>query len=138
MISGANIFGKLTSISGIAALVSNRIYPQYNRAADKQYPLIIYKVENQTTDAYYTGGTSGLEKADLVLACISITHAGADALATAVQLAIDDDTSAWGSTTMQDCSLKDDGITDDVVTNEETEEILFYVKELSFSLIFNN
>ena len=127
---------QLLNTSGVTAIVGTRIYPEYDRQADKVYPLAVYKVENVTTYMSNQGPT-GFETADYVIAVIGETYADADAVASAIQTALDGSRGTWSGVTIQGVFLKDDGVSDDVVTEPQTEEILFYTKELTFSVSYN-
>jgi hypothetical protein len=121
----------------VSALVSTRVYPEYVRAADVSYPYIVYKRENTSNGQSYTGAT-GLSACELVIAAVGKTQQQAEALSNAIAAAIDGDTSTWGACTVQGCWLSDDGINDEVVTEEETEQIIAYVKELRFDLRYSS
>ena len=101
---------KLLSVTAITALVANRVDPQYTREMDRVYPIIVYKVENVTPGMAHDGPT-GLESAELVLACLGCTQKQADQLAAAVQTAMDGARGLWGTLNVQGCFLQDDGIT---------------------------
>ena len=130
------ITNQLLGTSGVTAIVGTRIYPEYDRQADKTYPLAVYKVENVTTYMANDGPT-GFETGDYVIAAIGETYADADAVASAIQSALDGARGTWSGVTIQGVFLKDDGVSDDVVTEPQTEEILFYTKELTFSVSYN-
>jgi len=126
---------KIAGTSAITTIVADRVYPQYARQADKVYPLLVYKIEN--VQPFMTaGGPSGVENADLVIACCGIKQADADATAAAVQLALNGSRGAWGTLTVQGCILKEDGVNDDVVTQPDSEEIIAYVKEVNFTVTY--
>ena len=127
---------QLLGTSGVTAIVGTRIYPEYDRQINKTYPLAVYKVENVTTYMANQGPT-GFETADYVIAAIGETYADADAVASAIQTALDGQRGTWGNIVVQGVFLKQDGIADDVVTIPNTEEILLYTKELSFSVSYN-
>jgi hypothetical protein len=130
---GAAIVTKVTGDTTITAISGGRIYPEYVRMSDKRYPLCVYKIE-QVTPLLSNSGPTGLESAEIVIACIANTYKQAAQLSAVVQASLDGSLGAsWGTTiVMQGCFLKDDGISDSVVTDPETEQILYYVKELSF------
>jgi hypothetical protein len=133
---GPAILGKLLATAGVTTLVGNRIYPEYDFQRQKLYPLLVYKVEN-VTPLVANDGPSGAETADVVISCIGETYADADNVAFAVQTALDFESGTWAGMTVQGVFLKDDGISDDVVEEPQTEEILYYVKLLSFSVSYN-
>ena len=130
---GPAIVYKLSSDAGVSAIVVDRIYPQYVRENDRLYPMIVYKIDNVDPQMTHDG-PNGLESADLTLAAIGMSQVDARLLAEAIQTSINGSRGVWGDLTVQGCFLKDDGINDDVITEPTTEEILAYVKELSFTV----
>src|ERR1035437_7973006 len=126
MIYGSDIVTKLNETDAIVDIVSDRIYPEYIREADKVYPLIVYKKENVVAEQSYDGPTS-LQSADVIIACISSNHDEAEYLAEVVLSALDGDTSAWGTTWIQGCFLKEDGINERIFTQETNEDLTLYV-----------
>lgn len=124
---------KMEATTGITDIVAARIFPQYVRESDNVYPLIVYKVENVDPQLSHDGPT-GLESADLIIAAIGATQKDARILADAIQLALNGNRGTWDTLYCQGCFLKDDGISDDVVTEPTTEESLYYTKELSFTV----
>jgi hypothetical protein len=137
VIQGSDIFSKLTTTSAISAIVSTRVYPEYVRAADVSYPYVVYKRENISNGQSFTGGT-GLSACELVIAAVGSNQQQAEALSNAIESALDGDTSTWGTCTVQGCWLSDDGVNDDIVTEQETEQIIAYVKELRFDIRYNS
>lgn len=135
---GPGVIAKLAASAAVAALVADRIYPQYVREADRRTPYLVLKIEQ--VEAIRTfAGPCGLETADLVIAAVGATQKEADTIARAVQTTLDYALhQTWGSVTVQGCFLKEDGINDDVVTQPETEEILAFVKQLDFSVTYQN
>jgi hypothetical protein len=128
---GPAFVAQMATLSPVVALVSNRIYPENAKIADDIYPLIEYQISNVTTSSTYDGPANPLRSCNIVVTCIAQTYAAADALADAV-LALDGTDGTWGDTTVQGCFLNEDSITDGVIQNAETEDIMLYTKELSF------
>jgi len=127
------IFSQVTSNGPVAALIGTRLYPEYDKQADKVYPLAVYKVENVTPLSTNTG-SAGLESADVIIAAIAPKYADAATLARAIVNALDCQKGTWTGIVVQGCFLKDDGIADNVVTEPTTEEILYHVKEITFTV----
>jgi len=121
----------VAATSALTAIIADRVYPAHVKIADKVYPLIAYKIDNFTTSSTYDASANKLRSCHITVACIDTTYAGADRLAEAV-LAIDGTDGTWGDTVIQGCFLNEDSISDDVVTEPETEAILYFIKELSF------
>jgi Protein of unknown function (DUF3168) len=122
----------IAAATAVTDIVADRVYPSVVKLADKVYPLITYKFDNTTTTNTYDGPVNPLRSCNIVLECIGNTYAEADELAAALLATMDGSSGTWGSTVVQGCFLNDDSVIDDVVTEPETEEILLYIKELSF------
>jgi hypothetical protein len=136
---GVSLFTQLQSISAITALVANRIYPQYQKLADKTYPAITYKVgQLSTINVYDPSMANALVSCQVTFDCIGQSYADSGAVASAVQKAFDGFSGTWGGTTIQGCFLEEDGINDYVETDEVTEEILTYIKEIAFKVWYVN
>lgn len=125
------IMTRLTSDVTVAALIVDRIYPEYELEADKTYPAAVYKVENVTTQMASDGPT-GLRSCDYVVAAISPSYDDASDLADAIQTALDGAVWSDGSINVQGSFLKDDGREEDVVTIPDSEQLTLYVVTLTF------
>lgn len=133
---GEAIFARLQTISAVTALVGTRVYPQYTKEVDKTYPLIVYKVENVHQLQSFSGPT-GFFQCDLRLAAIGLTPDDAEMVANAL-LVLDGDSSQWGTHIYQQGSfLAEDGISENTVTDQDSEEILYFLKEVVLNCNFN-
>ena len=91
-------------------------------------------MENLTTTNTYDGTPCELQSADIVIACVATSYGSADQLCSTIVSALDGSAGTWSSMQVQGVFLHDDGIADDVVTEADTEEILFYVREATFQV----
>ena len=121
----------------MSALVSNRIYPDWARQQDKVYPLIVYMIEGVQAERAFDGAI-GLESANVVIACVGTTYASAAAISDAVQAALDCQRGTWTGVVVQGCFLQDDGISDDVITVPQSEQITAYVRKLTFDIHYEH
>ena len=133
---GPAIVSKILATTSVTTLIGTRFYPGYDKINDKVYPLAVYKIEN-VTPILANDGPTGLETADVVIACIGSTPADSDAVATVIQAAMDGARGTWAGITVQGMFLKDDGISEDVITEPQTEEIIYFIKELSFTVSYS-
>jgi hypothetical protein len=134
---GSAIFSRLSTDTNISALVGNRIYPQYVREVDKVYPELIYKVEQDTADLCYDGPT-GLQTCTLNVYVIGNPRQIVEPVANAVLTSLNGSLGQWGTHTyVQGCFIKDDGISDDIDTEQVDETIIAYIKELAFEVKYN-
>lgn len=140
------IFSRLSTDAGVSAIVGAgddaRIYPQYDRQSDRVFPLIVYQIRITPEPAY--DGPSGIKYGTVTLAAIDVTNLAAETLALAIVASMDQPGGATqpgftaAGVTVQGSFLQDDGIVDDVVTQPETEQILYYVKRMTFDVPFND
>lgn len=130
------IVSVLNGNSGVTSLIGKRLYPQYDRSTDHIYPLGCYHVQITPITAF--DGAPGIEYAVITIAGIGSTQASATAVANALKAALQNQTGTWAGVVVQGCFLQDNGIRDDVVTEPTTEEIICYVRELTFDLVYNN
>lgn len=131
-----SIVGQLLATSGVTDVIATRLYPDYDKQANKVYPLAVYKIEN-VTPLIANDGPTGSESADFIIAAIGELYADANAVVVAMQTALQGARGVWSGLTIQGIFLKEDGISDDVITEPQTEEILYYVKELTFEVKYN-
>jgi hypothetical protein len=129
----AAVVAKLLADGDIAALIVDRLFPEYDRQNNKDYPLAVYKVQNQT-NLTANDGPTGLRNCDIVIAAIAETHEAATEIADALEAVLDSQKGVWSGITVQGSFLKEDGISDDVITEPQTEEILYFVRECSFNI----
>jgi hypothetical protein len=127
------MYTKLSTTTAVSSLIGNRIYPEYDLSADKVYPLAVYKIEN-VTPQLASDGPTGLESADYIIAAISPTYGQAQQVARAIYNALEGYSVTTDDIQIQGCFLKDDGFTDNVMTEQESERILFYITEASFQV----
>jgi hypothetical protein len=129
----------IATVSPVTTLVSTRVYPQYQRLADKVFPALVYKIDQTTTFNTYDGAAANqLVSSQIVIAAIGQTYSSAEATANAVQAALDGTSGTWNGVTIQGVFLQEDGITDDVVTEAETEEIIYHIREMNFQVWWVN
>jgi hypothetical protein len=124
---------KLTNDTAVNRYIGSRVYPEYDLSADHTYPLAVYKIES-VSPQIASDGPTGLESCDFVVAVISDTYAQADQISRAVYGSLEGYATVYGDTIIQGAFLKDGGITDDVITDQSTEAILKYVKEINFQV----
>jgi len=128
------ITNKLATTTGVSSLIGTRLYPSYDREADHQYPLAVYKIQN-TTAQMSTDGPTGLESADCVIAAIGKSYADADTAAQAIKAALNGARGTWNGVIVQGTFAKDgEAGNDDVVTEATSEEITLYTKTLTFEV----
>jgi hypothetical protein len=126
------IVSVLTTDSDVTNLIGNRVYPEYNLSADKVYPLAVYKVEN-VSPQIASDGPTGLESCDFIVAAISPTYGQAQTLARTIYNALEGYQIRTDSIQVQGMFLKDDGFSDNVQTEQESERILYYICEVSMT-----
>ena len=129
---GQAFIAQIQSIPAVTAQIAERVYPAYVYLADKTFPLAAYKIDNGTTSASYDGTVNQLRSCNIVISCIGGTYAQADGLKEALLTAFDGTAGTWGTTVVQGCFLNEDGISEDTMTEPETEEILYYITEVTF------
>ena len=132
----AALYLKLTNDAGVSAILGTRVYPSYDRQIDRVYPLAVYKLNVSPIPAF--DGPSGVEQGTATIAAVATTDPGAKALADAIQAALDQQPGTWAGVVVQGMFLQPDGVRDDVVTEPSTEAILYYVKELTFDVTFED
>ena len=132
MTLGEAFYDYLATVEAITDLIGDRVYPQYVKLADKTPPLIVYKLDNTTSIVTYSDGANALKSADIVITAVGKHYADAQAVADALVSALDGQSGTWGTVTVQGCFLHDDGISDDVITEPESEEVMYFVKELRY------
>jgi hypothetical protein len=129
------IFNRLTTDSGVTNLIGTRVYPSYDRQSDRIYPLVTYKFDITPQAAF--DGTAGIEYAVGKFAAVATTYAGATQVADALYNSLEARSGTWAGVVVQGCYLQENGISDDVVTDPTTEEILYYVKVLQFDIQYS-
>lgn len=128
----------MNSTSSITNVIGSRCYPSYQLIADKTYPAAIYKVEDVSSIKSYGGEIQKTQSCQIVLDIIGATYAQADAACSAICNALDCFHGTWGTMPIQGCFLNDDGIIDDVATEAETEQIIFHIKQATFTVWYVN
>lgn len=131
----AALVAKLLSSESITDIVADRVYPQVAFLADRSYPMCVYKVDDITPTSTY-GGPDRLTRCNVTIACVGRTYADADELAMTVVRELDGSASTWGTVEVQGCWLSDAGVTDDVITEPESEEIALYIRECDFDPVW--
>lgn len=129
------IVSKLRDEAAVAAIIGTCIYPSYDRQSDRDYPLVVYKLDVSPITDF--DGPTGVMSGVLNIAAIADTYAQAVALGKALYAALESQQGDWGGVTVQGCFMQDDGERDENVTDPTTEEILKYVKNFTFDLTFN-
>jgi hypothetical protein len=138
---GLAISAQLASSTAVAAITTN-IIPNY-APKSAAYPQVVWEKKEAEPDVTYSGN-SGLVKADVVIRCIaksnysnpSAGYAQADALANSVTAAMDGQGGTWGGVVVQRAFLQDDA--EDQLEDQDSEEILYLIRELNFEIWFNN
>jgi hypothetical protein len=131
---GPSLFSELTADTGVSGLIVDRVYPEWTREADKVYPLAVYTVE--TSPHLTNDGPSGLIYSTITIAAIGQTYADADAVGSAILDALNGNRGTWGTVNVQGCFLHENGIDDKVITDPDSEAILFYSQELTFDVAY--
>ena len=126
------IVSRLAAVPAVTGIIADRVYPDYVRQADKVYPLAVYSIKINPVATF--DGNPGIRYATLSLAAVDTTYEGASALAAAIETAIEGQSGTWDTIFVQGVFLQDNGISDDVVTEPTTEEILAYVKSMTFDI----
>ena len=132
---GNAIYAKLTGDSAVAAITTT-VIPNY-APKSSTYPQVVYEVKSTEYDATYTGN-SGLVKCELVLRCLVNSRQGYDAcntLGNAVAASLDQATGTFGGVAVQRFFLNDDA--EDQFEDQDSDEIVYYVRELNFEVWFN-
>ena len=130
----AALVSKILATTAVTNLIDDRIYAAYDRLENKVYPLAVYKVEEVSTLNCNDGPTGNIS-GDFQIACIGESYSDADALATALLTALDGASGTWAGLQVQGVFLKENGISDDILTEPQTEEILYFIKELNFTVM---
>jgi len=131
---GSAVTQQLLSLDAVTAVIAHRLYPVYDPQVNKVYPQAVYKIESVST-LNCNDGPTGNQSCDYVISVIGETYADADNVAAVILTALDGSSGTWSGTKIQGVFLKPDGVSDDIVTEPQTEEILFYLKEMSFSVM---
>lgn len=128
---------QLAGNSGVRALVAARVYPDWARMQDKIYPLIVYEISGVQV-LRGMDGPIGLESAVVTIAAVGKTYDEAVKVSDAVQDALDCQLGTWAGVVVQGCFLQDDGITDEVFTATNTEQITAYIRKLTFDITYEH
>ena len=128
------IVEKLTTDPDVEQAIGGRIYPEYVKEADRVYPLVVMELQIGIAEGF--DGPSGLEYAVAQIAAVAKSYSQAVAVAGLIKTALDGKSGTWADVEVQGAFLQPDGLKDDVVTDPKTEEILYYVRVLSFDLAY--
>lgn len=130
-------YTRLSTDSGVSALVASRLYPEYVRQSDTTYPLAVFKVENETSQLASDGPT-GLYSADFVIAAVSPSYKTSAQVADAIQTSLDGAafTDVGNNLRVQGCFAKEDGRTETVETQQDNEAMDLYIVEQTFLVWF--
>jgi hypothetical protein len=132
----AAIAAKLASVTGVTSLIGRRVYPSYDKQANRTYPLAVYDLHITPVSAF--DGPTTMTSAVLEIAAIAKTYGQAVTVGNAIYAALEYQAGTWGTVNVQGCFLQDDGIKDDKITDPTTEDILYYAKVFRFDLTFDN
>jgi hypothetical protein len=130
---GQALYARLSADAGVTALCGANLYPNYIRESEQLYPQIVYAVEDVAEDAAHDG-LSGLITAKARVTAVGKTYAAADALAAAVLASLDAQTGSWGTSWVLGCWLDD--LHEDLVHDPSSEQVLYYLKELTFQISY--
>jgi hypothetical protein len=135
---GPTFYTRLTTDSTVSGIIGNRVYPEYARESDKTYPLAVYKIEKVTT-LTASDGPTGFATCTYTIAAIDQTYKGSSQLADKLQANLDGAT--WtdsdNNINIQGVFLEPDGRTDEVITQQDSESILYFICQLEFQVAFN-
>jgi hypothetical protein len=113
---------------------TQRIYPNYVKMIDKSVESqLVYSCENYQPEAGLDGPT-GSAQIDVKIIAVAQTYDDADALGNAVAAALDGTRGTWGSLVVQGCFV--DEVSEDHFVDTDLETILYYVKEITFKVMF--
>ena len=137
---GKAIFANLSGNAGVTAITTT-IVPSSAPKRDV-YPQIVYESKDAEYDKGYSGNT-GVVKQEVTVRCIckssytsdSQGYKQCDTLANAAIASLDNQTGVFGGITVQRFFLNDD--TEDQFQDQESEEILYFVRELAIELWSN-
>ena len=135
---GPSVFTQLKAITGRSLANSDgtfRIYPNYVRQDDKLYPQLVYDCDNYQPDTALDGAT-GIADIDVRVLAIGKTYDAANTLGKQISDALDATRGTWGSTVISGCFI--DEVSEDHFVDTDLETILFYQKELTFKVTFQN
>jgi hypothetical protein len=110
---------------------TDRIYPGYQKMADKAYPAICYDYENYAPD-FALDGAAGTATFDLHILCCGQDYDSADGIAQQLSAAMDSTRGTWGTMTVQGCFLEE--IATEHFVDTDMETILYYVSELTMKV----
>jgi hypothetical protein len=97
---GPAIYSKLHGDTAVAAVVSDRIFPEDVPQTLRTFPLIVYTMGDAEHLSSYTGGTR-LANRRVTIESAAMTYEAAQALADLVRLSIADQSGVWGGITVQ-------------------------------------
>jgi hypothetical protein len=132
---GDSVFAKLQSLNTTLELNltdawgNQRIYPNYVRMGEKQYPQLVYDCQNYEED---TGLDGHAETATLDVKVLTVAqdYDGADDMAKAIVTALNETSGTWGTTTVQGCFLEE--VAEEHFVDTDMETILYFTKEITF------
>jgi len=133
----AAITQQLLATDPVTNLIEQRLYPQYNYQTMKVYPLAVYRVEN-VSPLICNDAPTGFETADYVVDCLGEKFADADAVADAIQTALDGARGTWSGMDIQGIFMKEDGRHSDTLSEPQTEQILYFIQTLTFNVAYSN
>lgn len=132
---GKAIYSRLTSDAPTAAIVGTRVFPDEAPQKNRTFPLIVYELTDQQNVRSYSG-SSGLASRIVRIECAARTKEAAQALAEAVDDALDNQSGTWGGIVVQGVfqQSRDDAI----YTTMQGEDFKIWVCESEYLVWFNN
>lgn len=129
--SETGLYSKLTGTAGVTALISARVYA-------------ITMPQNATLPAavYYRVGTpryrdldgpDAIETPLFQITCWADDPAEAKAVADAIRTAIDGDSGTWGTCTIRECAVEDEGYLEDISQGNEAARLYGYRLDVRIS-----
>ena len=133
------IFARLSTDSGVSAIVGSstaaRVYPVWDRVADHVFPLVVYKIDVSQDVAF--DGPISLATGNIRIAAVARSYDAAVALANAIMASLIGASGTWAGVEVQGVfPAEQNSIADDVVNDPATENVLFYIRELTFDAAF--
>lgn len=137
---GPAIYQKLISDATVTNIIGTRIYPNFIREPDKYddegsalFPQASYEVKNPQYDTTYTGN-SGLVFADVTITVAALRYTQCETAAQSIVNSLDQQSGTWGGVQVSRVFFQD--MDDATVTDASSEQILYYVKDITFNVVF--
>jgi hypothetical protein len=114
------LVAKLSATADVVAMVGTRISPQINTA--NAFPQIVYRITRGKVPA--VNSTGDIEPYTITVISSATSYTGAEALATLVRAAIDEQTEGWGDAFIRSSMIQDEQ--DDEERDTDDEYRIFY------------